>query len=216
MDKKTIAILIFSYEKEIKNIDNLKIIGSKYFSFIKDDFKLLKKFVENNNLSSFEFFLQSVNQGFPLMKYEENDYRIEPGAIIRDQVSLGHKCVILMNSTINVGAKIGDNTMIDMNVVVGSSAVIGNNCHIGAGAVIAGIMEPNNKKNVIIEDNVFIGANSVVLEGITIGHHSIIGAMCLVNKDIPPYSLVMGVPCKIVKKVDKRLLEKCKIEMNLR
>lgn len=69
MDKKTIAILIFSYEKEIKNIDNLKIIGSKYFSFIKDDFKLLKKFVENNNLSSFEFFLQSVNQGFPLMKF---------------------------------------------------------------------------------------------------------------------------------------------------
>ena len=103
-----------------------------------------------------------------------------------------------MNATINIGAEIGENTMIDMGTIIGSKAKIGDSCHVGANSVIAGVLEPESSKEVIREDNVFIGANSVVLEGIKIGHNSIIGAMTLVNKDIPPNSLVVGVPCKIV------------------
>ena len=121
------------------------------------------------------------NSAIPLLDLKNINSRIEPGAIIRDQVEIGSNCVIMMNSTINIGAVIGDGTMIDMNVVLGGRATVGKNCHIGAGTVLAGVIEPPSATPVIIEDNVVIGANSVVV------------------KDIPSGSLVVGVPAKIIK-----------------
>lgn len=44
----------------------------------------------------------------------------------------------------------------------------------------------------------FIGTNAVILKGVTIGHHSIIGAGSVVTKDIPPYSVAIGIPAKVV------------------
>ena len=178
-------------------------------------FNVLKLFIEQNDLKNYEIFRLSVNQKADLLKYE-NDYRIEPGAIIREKVKIGKNAVILMNATINIGAEIGENSMIDMGTIIGSKAKIGASCHIGANSVIAGVLEPESIKEVIIEDNVFIGANSVVLEGIKIGHNSIIGAMTLVNKDIPPNSLVVGVPCKIIGLVNEKVNLKCQNNLNLR
>ncbi len=72
--------------------------------------------------------------------------RIEPGAIIRDQVSIGNNAVIMMGAIINIGAVIGENTMIDMGAVLGGRATVGKTCHIGAGAVLAGVIEPASAK----------------------------------------------------------------------
>lgn len=212
------ASMIFNYKDKITNSKNLKIIGSCDFSFIKDDLENIKNFLEENKtkIISYEIFKYSINQAIPLLDYENKNYRIEPGAVIREKVKIGDEAVILMNSTINIGATIGKKTMIDMGVVIGAKAIIGDNCHIGANAVIAGVLEPESSKPVVIKDNVFIGANSVVLEGICIGKNSVIGAMTLVNKDIPPNSVVMGVPCKIVKEIDEKLIDKCKINTKLR
>ena len=91
--------------------------------------------------------------------------RIEPGAIIRDQVEIGDNAVIMMGAVINIGAVIGEGTMIDMGVVLGGRAIVGKHCHIGAGTVLAGVVEPASATPVIVEDNVMIGANAVVLEG---------------------------------------------------
>lgn len=206
--KKSDTILIFTYDKEIKNLDGLKIYGTNKISFIRGDYLLIKRFIEENSLQDFEIFQLSMNQSTDLLKLE-NHYRVEPGAIIRELVTIKNDAVILMNATINIGAYIGEKTMIDMGVIIGSKAKIGKNCHIGANTVIAGVLEPESKSPVIIEDNVFIGANSVVLEGIKVGHDSVIGAMTLVNKDIPPYSLVIGAPCKIIENVEKRVVDKC-------
>jgi acetyltransferase-like isoleucine patch superfamily enzyme len=52
-------------------------------------------------------------------------------------------------------------------------------------------------KPILVEDDVWIGAHCTILGGVTIGAHSIIGANSLVNKDIPPYSIAYGVPCKV-------------------
>ncbi len=54
------------------------------------------------------------------------------------------------------------------------------------------------RKPTKIERACFIGTNAVVLMGVTIGHHSIIGAGAVVNKDIPPYSKAVGVPAKVI------------------
>ena len=53
--------------------------------------------------------------------------RIEPGAIIRDKVTIGDKAVIMMGAVINIGAEIGEASMIDMNVVLGGRAKVGKN-----------------------------------------------------------------------------------------
>ncbi len=61
------------------------------------------------------------------------------------------------------------------------------------------------RKPVLIEDFVFIGENAVVLMGCTIGHHSVIGAGAVVLEDtvIPPYSMVVGVPGRVIRTIEK-------------
>ena len=62
-----------------------------------------------------------------------------------------------------------------------------------------------NYESIKIENNVFIGSHSVILGGVKIGHHSVIGAGTVVRKGkIPPYSLVIGNPCKIKKNYYKK------------
>lgn len=101
---------------------------------------------------------------------------------------------------------IGNNTFINSNSSIRckKNIVIGNNCAIAHGV---SIMDSNYHKingkikeePVIIEDNVWIGANSVILSGVTIGKGSIIAAGTIVNKDVPPHSMVAGNPGKIKK-----------------
>ena len=56
-------------------------------------------------------------------------------------------------------------------------------------------------KPVVIEDDIWIGANAVILPGVTIGHHTVVAAGAVVTKDVPPHSLVAGVPAKIIKQL---------------
>jgi acetyltransferase-like isoleucine patch superfamily enzyme len=54
---------------------------------------------------------------------------------------------------------------------------------------------------VTIEDDVWIGANAVVLPGVRIGTHAVVAAGAIVTKDVPPHSLVAGVPAKVIKQL---------------
>ncbi len=64
-------------------------------------------------------------------------------------------------------------------------------------------------QDVIIEEDVWIGANVTILKGVTIGRSSIIAAGSLVIKDVPPYSIVGGVPAKVIKmKWEEKEIEK--------
>ena len=156
------------------------------------------------------------NSALPLLDMKNINARIEPGAIIRDQVEIGDNAVIMMGASINIGAVIGSGTMIDMNVVMGGRATVGNNCHIGAGAVLAGVIEPPSAQPVIIEDEVLIGANAVVLEGVRVGKGSVIAAGAVVTQDIPPYSVAAGVPARVIKAIDDKTKSKTEIMQELR
>jgi 2,3,4,5-tetrahydropyridine-2-carboxylate N-succinyltransferase len=142
--------------------------------------------------------------------------RIEPGAIIRDRVSIGKNAVIMMGAVINIGANIGENTMIDMNAVVGARGTIGKNVHVGAGSVIAGVLEPPSKTPVIIEDDVMIGANAVILEGVKVAKGAVVAAGSVVTSDVEENTVVAGTPARVIKVKDSKTADKVKILEDLR
>ncbi|MEK4629722.1 MAG: 2,3,4,5-tetrahydropyridine-2,6-dicarboxylate N-acetyltransferase [Solibacillus sp.] len=156
------------------------------------------------------------NSGVPLLDLKHVNARIEPGAIIRDQVTIGDQAVIMMGALINIGAEIGPKTMIDMGAVLGGRATVGANCHIGAGTVLAGVVEPPSALPVVVEDDVVIGANAVVLEGVRIGKGAVVAAGAIVIRDVEPYTVVAGVPAREIKKLDEKTKSKTEIIDSLR
>ncbi|MEK3805092.1 MULTISPECIES: 2,3,4,5-tetrahydropyridine-2,6-dicarboxylate N-acetyltransferase [unclassified Metabacillus] len=156
------------------------------------------------------------NSAIPLLDMKNIKARIEPGAIIRDQVEIGDNAVIMMGASINIGSVIGEGTMIDMNVVLGGRATVGKNCHIGAGSVLAGVIEPPSAKPVVIEDDVVIGANAVVLEGVTVGKGAVVAAGAIVIDDVEPYTVVAGTPARKIKDIDEKTKSKTEIKQELR
>ncbi len=151
-----------------------------------------------------------------MLDLKEINARIEPGAIIRDQVSIGNNAVVMMGAVINIGAEIGDDTMIDMGTILGGRAIVGKHCHIGAGTVLAGVIEPASAKPVRIDDNVLIGANAVVLEGVHVGEGAVVAAGSIVTDDVKPHTVVAGVPARFIKNVDEQTDSKTGLEENLR
>jgi 2,3,4,5-tetrahydropyridine-2-carboxylate N-succinyltransferase/tetrahydrodipicolinate N-acetyltransferase len=141
------------------------------------------------------------NSAIPLLDLKEINARIEPGAVIRDQVEIGAGAVVMMGAVINIGAVIGERTMIDMGAILGGRATVGKDCHIGAGAVLAGVIEPPSEKPVVVEDNVLIGANAVILEGVRVGKRAVVAAGAVVIEDVPEESVVAGVPARVIKSV---------------
>ncbi|ASF39237.1 MULTISPECIES: 2,3,4,5-tetrahydropyridine-2,6-dicarboxylate N-acetyltransferase [Halobacillus] len=156
------------------------------------------------------------NSAIPLLDLKKVNARIEPGAIIRDQVEIGDGAVIMLGAMINIGSVVGEGTMIDMNVVLGGRATVGKNCHIGAGAVLAGVIEPPSASPVVIEDGVVIGANAVILEGVTVGEGAVVAAGSIVTADVEPNTLVAGTPAKKIKDIDDQTKSKTEIKQELR
>lgn len=120
--------------------------------------------------------------------------------------------------------KIGNNFVVnnDIHIACNNKVIIGNNVLFGSHIYITdhdhGIYDGENccspflnpvlrnltfNSHVIIEDNVFIGENVTILKDVTIGEGSIIGANSLVSKNVPPFSIAVGNPAKVVKYFDK-------------
>ena len=144
------------------------------------------------------------NSAIPMLDMKDIPARIEPGAIIREQVQIGKNAVIMMGAILNIGAVVGEGTMIDMGAVLGGRATVGKNCHVGAGAVLAGVIEPASATPVIVEDNVLIGANAVVIEGCRIGHDAVVAAGAVVVEDVEPNTVVAGCPARVIKVKDDK------------
>lgn len=182
------------------------------------EWKDIQPVLEQHKVDIEDFVVESDrrNSAIPLLDTKNIHARIEPGAIIRDQVTIGNNAVIMMGATINIGAVIGEGTMIDMNAVVGGRGTIGRNCHIGAGAVVAGVVEPPSAKPVVIEDNVLVGANAVILEGVTVGQNAVVAAGAIVIEDVPANTVVAGVPARVIKQIDAKTQSKIEIKQELR
>ena len=187
--------------------------GGNGFSVVFGDWEDIRPVLEENRekILSQQVENDARNSAIPLLDKKDIHARIEPGAIIREQVQIGDNAVIMMGAVINIGAVIGEGTMIDMGAVLGGRAMVGKRCHIGAGAVLAGVVEPPSATPVVVEDNVLIGANAVVIEGVRIGEGSVVAAGSVVIEDVASSMVVAGVPARVVKKKDEKSAQKTEL-----
>ena len=192
--------------------------GGNGFSVVFGDWEEIRPVLEENQdqILAQQVENDARNSAIPLLDKKQIHARIEPGAIIREQVEIGDHAVIMMGAVINIGAVIGEGTMIDMGAILGGRAIVGKRCHIGAGAVLAGVVEPPSATPVVVEDHVLIGANAVVIEGVRIGEGAIVAAGSVVIEDVAPGMVVAGVPARVVKKKDERSAQKTELVDALR
>ena len=198
--------------------ENIELYGSNNFYILFGESDIITELIINNKhkIKSFRVETDRRNSAIPMLDFLSIDARIEPGAIIRDKVTIKKNAVIMMGAVINIGAEIGEGTMVDMNAVVGARGKLGNRVHLGAGAVVAGVLEPPSKDPCYIEDDAMIGANAVILEGVKIGKGSVVAAGSVVGEDVPAGVVVAGTPAKIVKYVDDKTKNKTQILADLR
>lgn len=105
----------------------------------------------------------------------------------------------------------GNNCSFNSYSVVHGKVTLGDNVRIAPGAKIFGenhgfsaidipiCTQPNTRKGIVIESDVWIGANAVICDGARVGAHSVIGAGSVVTHDIPPYSVAAGNPARVIK-----------------
>ena len=215
-EKKT-PVKITIQEKEPLNYGSAKVFGTGA-KIVFGDWKELGPILEANADKIKDMVVENDcrNSAIPLLDLKGINARIEPGAIIREQVEIGDAAVIMMGAIINIGAVIGEGTMIDMGAVLGGRATVGKHCHVGAGAVLAGVVEPASAKPVILEDDVLVGANAVVIEGVHVGEGAVIAAGSVVIEDVPAGAVVAGVPARVIKQKDEKTTQKTALQDALR
>jgi gamma-carbonic anhydrase len=138
---------------------------------------------------------------------------VAPGALLIGDVSLGENSSVWFGAIVRADIypiKVGKASNIQDGTIVHVTAgkypvIIGDKVSIAHAVMIHGC---------VIEDECLIGMRSTILDGAKIGHHSIVAAGALVTEgmQVPPYSVVMGVPGKVVRKV--RPDELVRIEKN--
>jgi 2,3,4,5-tetrahydropyridine-2,6-dicarboxylate N-succinyltransferase len=116
--------------------------------------------------------------------FEALNVRVVPPATARYGSYLAPG-VVLMPSYVNIGARVGENTMVDTWATVGSCAQIGRNVHLAGGVGIGGVLEPLQAAPVIIEDNAFIGSRCIVVEGARVGANAVLGANVVITASTP-------------------------------
>ena len=132
------------------------------------------------------------------------------------QFRLGRYSVIESGACINnaVGdVIIGDYTRIGLHNTIIGPVNIGHHVNLAQGITVTALnhnFEDSKKRideqgvsttPVVIEDDVWIGANAVILPGVRVGTHSVVAAGAVVTKEVPPHSIVAGIPAKIIKKI---------------
>ncbi len=116
--------------------------------------------------------------------YAAAGVRAVPGASAR-WGSFLEPGVVLMPSYVNIGARVGANTMVDTWATVGSCAQVGANVHLSGGVGIGGVLEPPQAAPVVIGDDALIGSRCMVVEGARVGRGSVLGAGLILSRSIP-------------------------------
>lgn len=149
------------------------------------------------------------------------DYQVHKTAVVDPGAEIGEGTRIWHWVHVCSGARIGKNCSLGQNVFVGNRVLIGNNCKIqnnvsvydnvtieddvfcGPSMVFTNVYNPRSAVSrkdeyldTVVKKGATLGANCTIVCGVTIGQHAFVGAGTLVNRDVPGYALLVGVPGK--------------------
>ena len=149
------------------------------------------------------------------------NYSVHPSAIVDDGAQVGEGSRIWHFVHVCGGAKIGKGVSLGQNVFVGNKVAIGDKCKIqnnvsvydnvtleegvfcGPSMVFTNVYNPralierkNEYRNTLVKRGATLGANCTIVCGVTVGAFAFIGAGAVVNKDVPDYALMVGVPAR--------------------
>lgn len=150
-------------------------------------------------------------------------YTVHPSAIVDEGAHIGVGSRIWHFAHVCAGARIGQGVSLGQNVFVGNKVVIGNHCKVqnnvsvydnvtledgvfcGPSMVFTNVYNPralverkNEYRNTLVKKGATLGANCTIVCGTTVGEYAFVGAGAVINKDVPPYALMVGVPAKQV------------------
>lgn len=128
-----------------------------------------------------------------------------------DQILVGRNTILSCN---NARIRIGNFVSMGpfcffaskSHIDIGSNVSIGSGTHMLAGSHVFDdpdtpvIRQARVSQGITVEDNVWIGSGTKVLDGVTIGQNSIVGAGSVVSKDVPPWTVVLGNPARVIQK----------------
>ncbi len=212
----------YSVDSSIELIDLIRFLTPKIFQLIRGLF--IKPFLKK---STGLIFLGSrtkirFKSKISIGKTLQIGDNVEINALSRNGVHIGHNVSILKNTIIECtgvlrnlgeGISIGNNVGIAQNcfiqvrgqVIIGDNVIFGPNVsifsenHVFIDTELPVSVQGETRKGVTIEDGVWIGTRAIILDGVKVGKNSIVAAGAIVNKDVAPYSIVGGVPAKILK-----------------
>lgn len=149
------------------------------------------------------------------------DYYQHPSAIVDEGARIGAGSRVWHFVHVCAGARIGRDVSLGQNVFVGDKAVIGDGCRIqnnvsvydnvtlkeavfcGPGMVFTNVYNPRSLigrkdeyRDTVVNRGATLGANCTIVCGVTIGEFAFVGAGAVVNRDVPAYALVVGVPAR--------------------
>lgn len=150
-------------------------------------------------------------------------YTVHPTAIVDEGAQIGEGSRIWHWAHICGGAKIGMGVSLGQNVFVGNKVIIGDKCKIqnnvsvydnvtleegvfcGPSMVFTNVYNPrslierkNEYRDTLVKKGATLGANCTIICGSTVGEHAFVGAGAVINKDVKPYALMVGVPARQV------------------
>lgn len=155
------------------------------------------------------------------MTSKKNDFFVHHSAIIDEGATIGHDSRVWHFAHVCAGATIGNECSLGQNVFIGNKVVIGNKCKIqnnvsvydnvyledgvfcGPSMVFTNVYNPRSLierkdeyRDTTVKKGATLGANCTIVCGVTVGQFSFIGAGALINKDVPDFALMAGVPAK--------------------
>ena len=138
-----------------------------------------------------------------------DNFQTGHNAIIREKNSIGNDCSIGNNTTLEIGNKIGNKVKIHSNCIIGENIKIEDSVWIGPSVITLAILHPpcpkyqecSNSFPITIKKNAKIGGNVTLAPGVTIEKNCLIGCGSVVTRDIPPQSVAVGNPARVIKDI---------------
>jgi UDP-perosamine 4-acetyltransferase len=119
---------------------------------------------------------------------------VHPSAVVSPSARLGEGAAVLPGAVVNAGAQTGENVIVNSGAIVEHDCLLGAHVHVASGVTLASGVE--------VGDGVHVGAGATVIQGRRIGAGSVVGAGAVVVDDVEPGVVVVGVPARVLRRVE--------------